>query len=134
MEVANAIEMNSSVSHNSLDHYYFLLNKNAERAHFLCFSWHEMGMFDLPAMINKTLETTNQEKLYYIGHSMGTTAFLVMADMRPEMNEKIKLANLVAPVAYIGHAKSPLKYLAPFVDEIDVRTIFKFYLIIFLLY
>ena len=72
-------------------------------------------------MIRKTLETTGQEKLFYIGHSMGTTGFMVMSVMHPEMNEKIELASLMAPVAYLGHARSPLKYLAPFADQIDVR-------------
>ena len=85
------------------------------------FSWDEMGKYDLPAMINKTLETTGQDKLFYAGHSMGTTAFMVMSNVRPEMNDKIELANLLAPVAYMQHAKSPLHCLAPFVDSIDVR-------------
>ena len=77
-------------------------------------------MYDIPAMINKTLETTGQEKLFYIGHSQGTTGFMVMSIMRPEMNDKIELASLMAPVAYLGHARSPLTYLAPYADEIDV--------------
>ena len=85
-----------------------------------------MGMYDLPAMINKTLETTGQKKLFYLGHSMGTTTFMVMTNMRPEMNEKIELASLLAPVAYLGHARSPIRYLAPLVNEIDVRTIIVF--------
>ena len=92
-------------------------------------SWHEMGIYDLPAMINKTLEITGQKKLFYIGHSMGTTGFMVMSTMRPEMNSKIKLANLMAPVAYLGHARSPLHYLAPFADQVDVNDkciVFKF--------
>ena len=96
---------------------------------FHCCSWHEMGLYDLPAMINKTLETTGQKKLFYIGHSMGTTGFMVMSTMRPEMNSKIKLANLMAPVAYLGHARSPLHYLAPFADQVDVNDkciVFKF--------
>ena len=74
-------------------------------------------------MINKTLETTGQQKLFYIGHSMGTTGFMVMSVMRPEMNDKIELANLMAPVAYLGNARSPLKYLAPYADQIDVCTV-----------
>ena len=84
-----------------------------------------MGAYDLPAMINKTLETTKQEKLFYIGHSMGTTGFMVMSNMRPEMNDKIELASFLAPVAYMQHAKSPLlKYvLAPIVDQIDVSVL-----------
>ena len=82
-----------------------------------------MGAYDLPAMLNKTLDTTGQEKLFYIGHSMGTTSFMVMSNMRPEMNDKIELANLLAPVAYMQHAKSPLHLLAPFVNSIDVSLI-----------
>ena len=82
-----------------------------------------MGAYDLPAMINKTLETTGQEKLFYIGHSMGTTGFMVMSNMRPEMSEKIELASFLAPVAYMQHAKSPFSLLSPMADEIDVSVI-----------
>ena len=85
-----------------------------------------MGEYDLPAMINKALDTTRQEKLFYIGHSMGTTGAMVMSNMRPEMNDKIELASFLAPVAYMQHAKSPLHYLAPFVDSLDVRIIIVF--------
>ena len=85
-----------------------------------------MGMYDLPAMITKTLETTGQDKLFYVGHSMGTTGFMVMSVMHPEMNEKIELASLMAPVAYLGHARSPLHYLAPFADQIDVSKSFAY--------
>ena len=78
-------------------------------------------------MINKALETTGQDKLFYIGHSMGTTGFMVMSVMHPEMNEKIELASLMAPVAYLGHARSPLHYLAPFADQIDVNIFYHLY-------
>ena len=87
------------------------------------FSWDQMGQYDLPAMLNLTLDTTRQEKLFYIGHSMGTTAFMVMSNLYPEMNEKIELANFLAPVAYMEHARTPLHYIAPFYEEIDVRLL-----------
>jgi lysosomal acid lipase/cholesteryl ester hydrolase len=45
-----------------------------------------MGEYDLPALINKTLQVSGQEKLFYIGHSMGTTGFLVMANKHPGTN------------------------------------------------
>ena len=32
-----------------------------------------MGKFDIPAMIDKVLEVSGEEKIFYIGHSMGTT-------------------------------------------------------------
>jgi len=35
------------------------------------FSWHEMGVYDLPANFDYILGTTGAEDLYYVGHSMG---------------------------------------------------------------
>lgn len=36
-------------------------------------SFDEMAKFDLPATIDFIVEKTGQEKLYYVGHSQGTT-------------------------------------------------------------
>lgn len=36
------------------------------------FSFHELGLFDLPAMIDRVLMITNSKKLFYVGHSQGT--------------------------------------------------------------
>ena len=51
---------------------------------------------------------------------MGTTTFMVMANKKPEYQQHIKLASFLAPVAYVDHMTSPLKYVAPFVNQIDV--------------
>lgn len=40
-------------------------------AEFWKFSWHEIGIHDLPAIIDYILAQTKQDKLYYIGHSQG---------------------------------------------------------------
>lgn len=37
------------------------------------FSFHEMGYYDLSRMIDYVLEATKQEKLFYVGHSQGTS-------------------------------------------------------------
>lgn len=72
------------------------------------YSWHEMGVYDLPAFIDYILTKTEQRNLYYIGHSMGTTMFYVMASTRPEYNSKIKLMISLSPVAYMAHIKSSM--------------------------
>ena len=82
-------------------------------------------MYDLPAMINKTIETTKEEKIFYIGHSMGTTTVMAMANYYPEMSEKIILASLLAPVAFVEHMRSPIGLIAPFVNIIEVKNNFK---------
>ncbi|KXJ71265.1 hypothetical protein RP20_CCG021027 [Aedes albopictus] len=83
------------------------------------FSWHEIGYYDLPAMLDYTLNQTNQSKLHYIGHSQGTTSFFVMASTRPEYNEKIHLMLALAPVAFTEHVRSPLlKVMARFQNSL----------------
>ena len=80
-----------------------------------------MGKFDIPAMIDKITQTTGQDRIHYAGHSMGTTGIFVMMNERPEYGEKIIMANLLAPVAYVEHMVSPIRYLAPFAGSVEVR-------------
>lgn len=72
------------------------------------YSWHEIGIYDVPAIVDYTLNVTGKEKLHYIGHSQGTTVFFVMCSEKPEYNEKFLLAQGLAPVAYVEHMSSPL--------------------------
>nr|CAD7415932.1 unnamed protein product [Timema poppensis] len=85
------------------------------------FSWHESGVYDLPAMIDYVLSTTSQSNLYYIGHSMGTTMFYVMASMRPEYNAKIRAQFSLAPVAFMSNLKSPvIRLMSTFEDTLEI--------------
>jgi len=83
-------------------------------------SFHEMGIYDLPATIDYILEQTNQSQLHYIGHSMGTCMFYVMSSMRPEYNHKIRVQISFAPIAYVHNMKSMLNSLVPYANQIKV--------------
>ncbi|XP_026725681.1 lipase 3-like [Trichoplusia ni] len=86
-----------------------------EDSKFWEFSWNEIGVNDLPAMIDFVLETTSEKQLAYIGHSQGTTSFFVMCSEKPEYNQKISIMIALAPIAAIPNAKSPLaRILAPY--------------------
>lgn len=71
------------------------------------FSWHEIGIYDLPASIDYILNVTNSTSLYYVGHSQGSTTMYVMASEKPEYNEKIKFYVHLAPIAFMSHLRSP---------------------------
>ncbi|XP_011155911.3 lipase 3 [Solenopsis invicta] len=84
------------------------------------FSWHEIGTLDLPAMIDHIVKTTGRKKMFYLGHSQGTTTFFVMASERPEYQEYIEEMYAMAPIAYCGRMKSPLlQILAQFTISVD---------------
>ncbi|KZC08171.1 Gastric triacylglycerol lipase, partial [Dufourea novaeangliae] len=76
------------------------------------FSYHELGVHDLPATIDYILDRTDRERLFYIGHSQGTTQFWVMMSQRPEYNKKITLMIGLAPVAFSGNMRGPIAKLA----------------------
>ena len=47
---------------------------NPDDPPFWSFSIHELGKYDLPAMVEHVLRDTGLPSLTYVGHSMGTTA------------------------------------------------------------
>merc|ERR1711860_210687 len=105
---------------NTYSRYHETLDPNKNE--FWKFSWNEMGTYDIPAMIDTILAETGAEKIHYIGHSMGTTGLMVMADKRTEYLDKLIMVNLLAPVAYVEHMKSPISIIAPFVYGVEWIT------------
>ncbi|XP_033306103.1 lipase 1-like [Bombus bifarius] len=77
------------------------------------FSWHESGIYDLPAMITYIVKLKENFLRAYIGFSMGTTCFYVMASERPQIARLLQSTYSLAPVVFMKHVKSPLRYIAP---------------------
>ncbi|XP_017782422.1 PREDICTED: lipase 3-like [Nicrophorus vespilloides] len=89
-------------------------NPQRDRRSFWNFSWHEIGVHDLPETIDYILNVTGSKSLYHLGHSQGTTVLLVMLSERPEYNSKVKMHIGYAPVAYHKHTTSFMfRALAP---------------------
>lgn len=61
-----------------------------------------MGTTDLPAVIDYVLQTTGENKLHYIGHSMGSTVALVLLSLKPEYNQRLHSLIALAPVASLS--------------------------------
>lgn len=84
------------------------------------FSLHEIGKYDLPAEIDYILVKTKASQLHYIGYSMGTCVFYIMASERPEYQPKIRSQISLAPIAHLTNMKSSLKYFIPFAPILKV--------------
>ncbi|XP_025831746.1 lipase member K-like [Agrilus planipennis] len=76
------------------------------------FSFHELGIYDIPAQISLINEVTGQEgNILYLGYSMGNTAGYVYNTIFPEQASKyIKVFINLAPVIYTDNIKSVFKY------------------------
>ncbi|XP_015984720.2 lipase member N isoform X2 [Rousettus aegyptiacus] len=65
---------------------------------FWAFSFDEMAKYDLPGIIDFIVNKTGQEKLYFIGHSLGTTIGFVAFSTMPEVAQRIKMNFALGPV------------------------------------
>uniref|UniRef100_A0A8C4TXE3 Lipase n=1 Tax=Falco tinnunculus TaxID=100819 RepID=A0A8C4TXE3_FALTI len=90
---------------------------SADQVEFWDFSFHEMAMYDLPAMIQFVLQKTGQKQIYYVGHSQGCTIAFIAFSSMPELAQKIKMFFALAPVVTLKHAKSPIMKISFLLDR-----------------
>lgn len=82
---------------------------NPEEKSFWDFSFHEMGLHDIPAIVNFIKKETDQDKITYIGHSQGTCQFFAGMTLLPDFYEK-SFNGMIAlgPVSNLEFVSSPL--------------------------
>ncbi|XP_053709446.1 gastric triacylglycerol lipase [Synchiropus splendidus] len=83
---------------------------------FWAFSYDEMALKDLPAVINFILKETGREQINYIGHSQGTTIAFMAFSALPELASKVRMFVGLAPVATVSFTRSPMTKLAVLPD------------------
>jgi len=86
------------------------------------FSYDEMSGIDLPSMIYYILNVTQQTHIGYVGHSQGT--MIGFANFgRPDsvLQNNVSFWAALAPVAHLGHIKSPMRYLSTATIQKDIE-------------
>ncbi|GMT17543.1 hypothetical protein PFISCL1PPCAC_8840, partial [Pristionchus fissidentatus] len=97
------------------------VNMTSKDEKFWEFSWDEMADYDLPAMIEYVLKTTNQKSLYYIGHSQGTLTMFAKLSEDQEFASKINKFFALAPIGQVAHINGSLKEMADrLTDDVQV--------------
>ncbi|XP_023953085.1 lipase 1-like [Bicyclus anynana] len=80
-----------------------------ERLDFWRFSWDEIGERDLPALVEHVSAISGRRRMHYVGYSQGTTAFLVMAALRPEYGARFLSFQALAPAAFNEYSDNPAR-------------------------
>ncbi|KAM7102953.1 putative lysosomal acid lipase/cholesteryl ester hydrolase [Ciconia maguari] len=84
------------------------LNLSVSQEEFWDFSFHEMSMYDLPTTVGFIPRKTGQEKLFYVGHTQGSSlGFMAFLSM-PQLAEKIKIFFVVGPAYTLCTDKGPV--------------------------
>ncbi|XP_046573425.1 gastric triacylglycerol lipase-like [Haliotis rubra] len=87
-------------------------------------SFDEMAKYDLPAMIDYIVRTTGQPQIHYVGHSQGTLIGFAGFSQNKTLGRLVKTFIALAPVATVGHIKSPLRLFAPLSKEFKLFDLF----------
>ncbi|VDM62291.1 unnamed protein product [Angiostrongylus costaricensis] len=96
----------------------------SDSSDFWKFSWEEMAEFDLPAMIDYVLHRTQQQSLYYVGHSQGSLTMLAKLSTDKKFSQKIRKFFMLAPVSRMSHVKGLFQYLGQIYEQFKVRAFF----------
>ncbi|KAG7188354.1 hypothetical protein KM043_008010 [Ampulex compressa] len=86
------------------------------------FSWHESGIYDLPAMLSYITSFCDKEVEAVINYSMGGTAFFVMASERPEALRMIRNAYNISPLVYSEYSKDVMPKMCLVINAIVTRS------------
>lgn len=84
----------------------------------------EIALYDIPAILETVATHTGQKgNIVFIGHSLGTTLALMYAAEYPiEAKETVKLFVFMSPAYTLSNMISPMKGMAPFMNQGLVRV------------
>ncbi|XP_034261162.1 lipase member M-like [Pantherophis guttatus] len=83
-------------------------NFSIDQEEFWNFSFHEIGIYDLSAIINFILHKSGQEDLYFVCHSQGCNIGFVGFSRIPQLAAKVKMFFALAPLYTLQDTKSVL--------------------------
>ena len=86
------------------------LNLSNQDNKFWDFSLDEISLFDLPAIIDFILSTTNASSIGYIGHSQGSSAILALLATQVKYNSLVKPCIVMSPVVKTTHSSYVAKF------------------------
>ncbi|XP_048361962.1 lipase member M-like [Sphaerodactylus townsendi] len=87
-------------------------NLSLDQKEFWNFSFHEMAMNDLPAIINFILDKTGREQIYYVGYSQSATIAFIAFSAMPNLAQKVKIFFALGPVYLLNNNESPFGKMA----------------------
>ncbi|OAF65862.1 hypothetical protein A3Q56_06423 [Intoshia linei] len=99
------------------------VNLNPSAKQFWDFTFHEMGVHDLPAMLDFIKEKTNQERISYVGHSQGCIMLLTLLSTYPEWNNRIDTHYALAPVGSLTTPSNMIKTILKFFDSTRIALV-----------
>ncbi|XP_055551707.1 lipase 1-like [Wyeomyia smithii] len=86
------------------------------------FTFHEIGFYDVPALVDYVLRQTKAPRLHYIGFSQGALVGFVALSYRPEYNPKVIQLQAFSPAVFVDRNPSTvITILTHLAEDISKR-------------
>lgn len=77
------------------------------------FTFHEMGLYDVPAFVNLINSNNESPKIIYVGHSQGCGQFMALCSLKPEYCQgNFKGMIALGPAVFLDHIRSEFMNVA----------------------
>ncbi|RZF32361.1 hypothetical protein LSTR_LSTR001825 [Laodelphax striatellus] len=88
------------------NHTYLSPDLEDTKYEFWNFTLHELGYYDLPSMVDYVSKVTGRRTVSFVGYSVAVSVFLITMSTRPEYNDKINIAILLAPYSFVSEEQN----------------------------
>ncbi|CAB3397076.1 unnamed protein product [Caenorhabditis bovis] len=99
----------------SKNHAFLDIEENAKN--FWNFSFDEMAEFDIPALIGKIQKVSKQEKILYVGHSLGSLTMFAKLSTEARFANNLIAFMAMSPITAVSHARGFLSYLSRYFGQ-----------------
>lgn len=91
-------------------------------ADFWDYSFHEIGLYDLAAMIDYVRAASGTEAIHYVAHSQGCTALFVLLSERSEYNARLRSVNAMAPAVFMSASQAVDGVVVRYSDQLQTLS------------
>ncbi|ORX49181.1 alpha/beta-hydrolase [Hesseltinella vesiculosa] len=101
------------------------LQYEADQVEYWDWGLKELGLYDIPAMLDHIRTTSGHSRVALIGHSQGNAQVFIALSQQPELADKMSCFIALAPAVVAGHLthRFPLRWLIQ-LDEKPFRILF----------
>lgn len=91
-------------------------------AKFWDYSFHEIGVYDLSAMIDYVRTAASVEAIHYVAHSQGCTALFVLLSERVAYNARLRSVNAMAPAVFMSASRAVDGMVVRYSDQLQTLS------------
>ncbi len=89
-----------------------------ENPAFWAWTFEQIGVEDIPSVVQYVKGNTSTSKVHYVGHSQGTAVMFVQLSKNPSFSGNLSSFTAISPITRIGDAKTAYREFVAIFDPL----------------